>query len=155
MRKEIMADSPPATDANRGAWMDIGSHARVRLTSEDRAQPIECALQDRPGGGWKAASPGVQTIWINFDVPQAIRQIHLRFETREQRTQEFVIVASTDDGRSYREVVRQQFNFSAATTTENEDYFPNLSGTTDLKLTIVPDISGGSARATLLTLRIR
>ena len=136
--------------------MDVESHARVRLTSEDKNWPIESALQDRLSRGWKAAEPGPQTIWIDFDVPQAIREIHLRFEAAEQRTQEFVLLSSSDSGRSYREIVRQQFNFSPpATPAESENYFPHLTDVTDLKLTIIPDISGGDTRATLRALRIR
>lgn len=135
--------------------MDLASHGRVRLTSEDASHPIEGALQTLPELGWRAASSGPQTIWIDFDVPQTIREIHLRFEIAAPRTQEFVLLASTDGGRSYREIVRQQFNFSRQTTAEDEHYFPHLSGVTDLKLTIVPDISGGDATATLRALHVR
>jgi hypothetical protein len=136
--------------------MDLELHARVRLTSEDAAWPIESALQDRSGTGWRAAQPGPQTIWIDFDAPQAIHEIKLRFEATERRTQEFVLLWSNDGGRSYREIVRQQFNFSPdATPTQEETYFPRLTGVTGLKLTIIPDISGGDAPATLRALRIR
>ena len=38
---------------------------------------------------------------------------------------------------------------------ENESYVVNLPGITDLKLTIVPDISGGPACASLRRLRVR
>ena len=155
MRKEIVThESEPAAESI-SAWMDLASHGRVRLTSEEPAHPIEGALQNLPGLGWRAASPGPQTIWINFDVPQPIREIHLRFEIAEPRTQEFVLQASSDGGRSYREIVRQQFNFSPETTTEEERYFPHLGGVTDLKLMITPDISGGDALATLRALRVR
>ena len=135
--------------------MDLEAHGAVRLTSEDATRPIEYALQDGPSPGWRAGSPGPQTIWISFDAPQPIQQVQLRFEIAERRTQEFVLVASHDGGRSYNEIVRQQFNFSPETTTEDEHYFPNLSGVTDLKLTIVPNISGGPSLATLRALRIR
>jgi hypothetical protein len=156
MRKEIVAPAPESTAPSGGSWMDLDSHSRVRLTSEDSDQPIEFALQDHGGKGWKAAQPGAQTIWIDFDVPQAIREIHLRFDATEQRTQEFVLLWSGDDGRTYREIVRQQFNFSPPTTSiEEETYFPHLKGVTDLKLTIIPDVSDGDARATLRALRIR
>ena len=131
-------------------------NARVRLTSEDPACPIEFALQEHPGAGWKAAQPGLQTIWIDFGAPQAVDEIRVRFEATECRTQEFVLLWSSDGGKSYHEIVRQQFNFSPdATTMEDETYFPRLTGVTGLKLTIIPDISGGDARATLRALRIR
>ena len=155
MRKEIVAEASEPADSPRTAWMDIASHGRVRLTSEDGACPVEGALQDGSDHGWKAALSGPQTIWIDFDVPQAIREIYLRFECSEPRTQEFVLLASIDSGRSYREIVRQQFNFSPGTATQDEHYFPHLSAVSDLKLTIVPDISGGDSRATLRMLRVR
>jgi hypothetical protein len=51
--------------------------------------------------------------------------------------------------------VRQQYNFSPpATTSEREDYPVDLDGVTTLELTIVPDISGGPARASLAQLRL-
>jgi hypothetical protein len=136
--------------------MDL-ENARVRLTSEDAAWPIESALkEDQSGKGWKAAQAGAQTIWIDFAGPQPIQEIQLRFEATERRTQEFVLLHSNDGGRSYREIVRQQFNFSPeAAPAEDETYFPRLTGVTGLKLTIIPDISGGDARATLRALRIR
>lgn len=156
MRKEIVTQVSEAGDAAESAWMDLAAHGRVRLTSEDSSHPIEGALLDSSSGpGWRAAAAGPQTLWIDFDVPQMIREIHLRFEIAEQRTQEFVLLASSDGGRSYREIVRQQFNFSRETTTQDEHYFPQLSGVTDLKLVIVPNISGGDSRATLRTLRVR
>ena len=66
------------------------------------------------------------------------------------RTQEFVLRWPADEGRSYREVVRQQFNFSAPDTTrENEDYVVELEGVTSLECYIIPDISGGTSRALL------
>src|SRR5262249_43522510 len=133
MRKQIVSQASEPADASSTAWMDLESHGRVRLTSEDATWPIESALQDGSRHGWKADSPRRQTIWISFDVPQAIRQIHLRFEIAEHRTQEFVLLASSDGGLSYREIVRQQFNFSPATTSEDEHYFPHLNGITDLK----------------------
>jgi hypothetical protein len=84
-----------------------------------------------------------------------MRHIYLRFDAAEPRTQEFVLVSSNDGGVSYRDVVRQQYNFSMRSPREEENYFVHLNGVTDLKLTIVPDISGGDARATLQSLRIR
>lgn len=150
-----MAQGSEPADASGSVWMDLESHGLVRLTSEDASHPIEDALQNRPSRGWRAVSPGPQTIWIDFDVPQTIREINLQFQITERRTQEFVLLASTDSGSSYREIVRQQFNFSRETTTQDEHYFPHLSGVTDLKLTIVPDISGAHARASLRALRVR
>jgi len=60
---------------------------------------------------------------------------------------------SSDGGRSYREIVRQQYNFSPPdTTAEREDYYVDPDGVTNVELTIIPAIGGGAARATLAQL---
>jgi hypothetical protein len=62
---------------------------------------------------------------------------------------------SLDGGRSSREIVRQQWNFSSPDAVrEVEEYPVNLSGITALELIIVPDISGGTVRASLKSLRL-
>ena len=58
-------------------------------------------------------------------------------------------------GRSYREIVRQQYNFSPPDMTrELEDYTVDLVAVTALELRIIPDIGGGDARASIARLRI-
>ena len=91
-----------------------------------------------------------------FDRPQRVKRLHLEFHEDElERTQQFVLRWSPDGGQSYREIVRQQYNFSPpATTSEREDYAVDLDGVTALELNIVPDISGGPARASLAQLRL-
>ncbi len=156
MKKEIGDHAAEISGQAREPWLDLDAHAALRLTSENPAHPIESALQERNGAGWKTAHAGPQTIWLRFDSPQAISELHLRFEAIEQRTQEFLLLWSSDGGVTDREIVRQQFNFSpGAAMVEDENYFPDLANVTDLKLTIIPDISGGAARATLRALRIR
>jgi hypothetical protein len=60
----------------------------------------------------------------------------------------------TADG-PYREIVRQQYNFSPPDATdEREDYTVDVEGLTNLELSIVPDISGGPERASLAQLRV-
>jgi len=62
---------------------------------------------------------------------------------------------SPDNGRSYREVVRQQYNFSPPETCrEDEGYSVDLAGVTVLELSIVPDISGKDIPASLAWLRV-
>ena len=155
MKKQIIDDVPGVAPQARERWLDLDSCAEVRLTSEDPGNPIEGALEDGRATGWRAAKSGAQTIWLHFVRPQAIREVQLRFEATEHRTQEFVILWSGDGGVTYHEIVRQQFNFSPGASLEQETYLPNLSEVTDLKLTIIPDISGGSARAALRALRLR
>jgi len=51
--------------------------------------------------------------------------------------------------------VRQQYNFSPpGMSRELEDYVVDLDGLTMLELSIIPDISGGGARASLAQLRL-
>jgi hypothetical protein len=134
----------------------LQSLAQVELTSEDAANPIEGALVPSAGLGWRAAQAGEQTICLLFDQLQRLRRIQLLFDEDQQaRTQEFVLRWSPDGGQSYREVVRQQYNFSPpGVTREFEDYAVDLVGVTALELRIVPDISGGDARASVAQLRI-
>jgi hypothetical protein len=62
---------------------------------------------------------------------------------------------SPDSGRSFREIVRQQWNFSPPeTVSEVQEYQVELSDVTLLELSIIPDISGGTARAALQSLRL-
>jgi len=106
--------------------------------------------------GWRAADSGAQTIRLSFDKPQRLTRILLVFEeTDTERTQEFVLRWSGDGGRSFREIVRQQWNFSPPNTTrEIEEYPVQLSDVTVLELVIVPDISRGTACASLKSLRV-
>jgi hypothetical protein len=91
-----------------------------------------------------------------FDEPQRLARISLVFEeTETSRTQEFVLRWSGDGGRSFREIVRQQWNFSPPNATrEVEEFQVVLSDVTTLELVIVPDIARGSARASLTSLRL-
>lgn len=156
MRKEIIGGETGNLPRSTGPWLDLEHIARVRVTSEDPSHPIEAALRSDAGAGWRAAVPGEQTIWLHFDAPQSLRQIHLRFEVDEPRTQEFVLRWSDDHGATDRELLRQHYNFSPdGARVEEEDYVVALERVTVLALTIAPDIAGGIARATLRELRLR
>ncbi len=157
MRKYIIGHDPREVSATEQGWLDLERVAQVEITSEDVDFPIESALIPGTGKGWQAAQPGEQTIRLLFDEPLRVRRIHLVFQEDEQeRTQEFVLRWSPDGGQSYREILRQQFNFSPpGASREVEDYDVELSGVTILELKIVPDISGGNARASLAQLRLR
>jgi len=156
MRKRIIGRGLIDVAAAEPGWMDLERLAQVEITSEEVDYPIESALVPGAGPGWRAAQPGEQTIRLLFDEPRSLRQIHLMFHEGEQeRTQEFVLRWSPDGGQSYREILRQQYNFSPpAATREVEDYDIDLDGVTALELKIVPDISDGSAHASLAQLRI-
>jgi len=156
MRKRIITqgyhDIPPADQG----WLDLQHLAEVEITSEDPAFPIELAIISGDSAGWRAAEPGKQTIRILFDGPQRIKRIHLQFdENTQSRTHEFVLCWSKDGGKSYQEILRQQFTFSLPDTIcETEDYLVDLHGVSVLELRIVPDISGGSAHASLSKLQL-
>ena len=156
MRKRIIGHGPGEVAAAEPGWLDLEHLAQVEITSEDVDHPIESALIPGTGSGWRAAEPGEQTIRLRFDEPLRLKRIHLVFQEDEQeRTQEFVLRWSPDGGQSYREIVRQQYNFSPPETArEVEDYDVDLDAVTALELRIVPDISGGSARASLAQLRL-
>ena len=95
-------------------------------------------------------------IRLLFDAPQKLRCIRLLFvEDAQARTQEYVLKWSPDGGMSWRDIARQQYNFSPPDTVrELEDYRVELDSVSALELRIVPEISGGGARATLAQLRI-
>jgi hypothetical protein len=156
VRKQIINQEPQHVAPVDQGWLDLQSLAQVELTSEDAAYPIKAALIPNAGSGWRAAQAGKQTIRLLFDELQRVRRIQLLFlEDQQARTQEFVLLWSPDGGQSYREIVRQQYNFSPpGMTREFEDYVVDLAGVTALELRIVPDISGGDARASVAQLRI-
>jgi hypothetical protein len=155
MRKRIMTPTRATVHAQEG-WLDLERAATVEVTSEDEAFPIESSLSLEPRQGWRASQPGAQTIRLVFDGPQELKRISLVFEENEvTRTQEFVLQASSTPGVPFREIVRQQWNFSPPTSMrEIEEYSVELSNVGLLELTIVPDISGSAVRASLKSLRL-
>ena len=151
MRKRIIGSDTKASPDATGTWMDLEQSAEVEVTSEDASHPIEAALRSGSSGGWRAGEPGVQTIRLRFDQPQRVERMRVEFvEKSTSRTHEFVLRWSGDGGRSWREIVRQQYTFSPPDThREVEEYETKLDGVTALELRIVPEISGGEARASL------
>jgi hypothetical protein len=156
MRKQFIPPTPETVRPHGEGWLDLERAATVEVTSEEENFPVESALVLGVTRGWRAAVSGTQTIRLVFDQPQRLRRISLAFEEHETtRTQEFVLRASSDGGRSFREVVRQQWNFSPPQTVrELQAYEVELTDTTVLELIITPDISGGMARASVKSLRV-
>jgi len=130
--------------------------ASLEVTSEEHGYPIESALLRSEKRGWRAATPGTQVIRLIFDEPQKLKRIQLVFEDAEStRTQEFVLRWSSDSESSFREIVRQQWNFSQPDAVrETEDYAVEILGVKTLELVIVPDIQSSAARASLRNLRL-
>ena len=156
MRKRTIASTPDTIRGHGEGWLDLEHKAVVEVTSEEHDFPIESAFVSGETQGWRAATPGPQTIRLMFDQPQKLRQISLVFEEEKTpRTQEFVLRWSSDRGRSFREIVRQQWTFSPPDTIrEVEEYRFELPEVTVLELKIVPHISGGKACASLASLRL-
>ena len=156
MRKRLITPSPQAGTPRDEGWLDLDREAVVEVTSEQKDYPVEAALVSGEMRGWRAADSGAQTVRLIFDKPQRLTRISLVFEeTDTERTQEFVLRWSGDGGRSFREIVRQQWNFNLPNSMrESEEYQVRLSDVTMLELVIVPDISRGSARASLKSLRL-
>jgi hypothetical protein len=156
MRKRLITPTPETVRSRAEGWLDVERAAIVEITSEEKDFPVESIFVSGETRGWRAAEPGPQTIRLVFDQPQKLKQISLVFEENETaRTQEFVLRWSSDGGDSFREIVRQRWNFSPLQTIrEVEEYQVELSKVTVLELIIVPNVSGGAARASLKSLRL-
>jgi hypothetical protein len=156
MRKRIINHDAQRSAPGDEGWLDLEKLAQVEVSSEEAQRSIEAALL--PGGttGWRAAKPGQQLIRLMFDKPQNLRQIHLVFVERDQeRLQEYTLRWSSGVGGPYREIVRQQYNFSPpTTTTEVEDHTVNLDSCAELELSIVPDLRGSAAHAAIVEFRV-
>ena len=158
MRKRLIASIPQGSQvaAENQSWLDLESIAVVEITSEEKEFPIESALLPGEQRGWRAAVSGAQMIRLRFDQPQRLTRIWLSFEeTQATRTQEFVLRFSSDAAGPLSDIVRQQWNFSSPDAErETEDYAVELFDVAILELNIVPDMRGGPARASLLSLRV-
>jgi hypothetical protein len=156
MRKRLITPTPESIRTSGESWLDVEQQAVVEVTSEDQNYPVESAFVSEDARGWRASATGSQTIRLVFDQPQRLRCISLVFEENETaRTQEFVLRWSPDGGKSAKEIVRQQWNFSPPDSVrEVEKYQVELSAVTVLELIINPNIGGGVARASLKNLRL-
>jgi len=156
MRKKIIGQVQKEATIPERDWLNVEKLAEVEITSEDAAHPIESALGLRQTAGWRAAGPGKQTIRLLFTQPQRLQRIRLNFsEPLTARTQEYVLRWSPDGGQSFRDIVRQQWNFSPqGATSETEEHLIDLQPVTVLELSIIPDISRGNACASLAQMRL-
>ena len=157
MRKSLITPTPKTARPAAEDWLDLEHAAAVEVTSEEEGFPVESALLLGETRGWRAASSGAQTLRLVFDQPQTLKHVSLVFEEEQtERTQEFVLQWSADKGGPFREIIRQQWNFSPPNVIrEVEEYQLKLFDVTVLELTIVPDVSGGTARASLKSMRLR
>jgi hypothetical protein len=148
-----------ATRARAADEVDIASCAAIAYSSENPAHPVEHLLDERSGPGatrWISARPDViEQIVLEFDQPQTIsRLVYEVEEAVRERTQEVRVEVSEDRGRTYRQLLVQEYTFSPrGATYQREEQRLNLHQVSHLRLTIVPNKSG-SGTATLTSLRL-
>ena len=156
MQKRIINDVKATIPSIHSEWLDIEALAEIEISSENPEHPIEAALLPGLNHGWRAGEPGKQTIRVLFKQPQHIRCIQLEFlESAVHRTQEYVLRISKNNGESFQETLRQQWNFSPeGAPTESETHFLELSAVNIIELIITPDINNPMAFASLEKMRV-
>jgi len=158
IRKRLMNERS-LTSPNGPGEIDIAGHATLAYSSEDPDHPLEHLIDRRRGRGatrWASARQNsTEHIVLEFDHAQPISRLVYEVEECEQaRTQEIRVEVSTDHGRTYRQVLVQEYTFSPeGATFQHEDLRLDLPEITHLSLTIVPN-KGGSGVASLTSLRL-
>jgi hypothetical protein len=158
LRKQILEH--PTIPSSSGDEINVPAVATVLVTSESTDHPIEHVFDGSRGPGgtrWVAALPGEQTVILVFDEPQSIRRIIMEAEEQSvSRTQELAFGVSQDGGQTYRELLRQEFNFSpTGTTFEREEWAVSADNVTHLRLSLKPDKGNQMCVATLTTLALQ
>jgi F5/8 type C domain len=158
LRKRAL-EADAATSAGTADEIDIAGCATIAYSSEKPAHPVEHLLDGHSGPGgtrWISARPDViEQIIVEFDQPQAIsRLVYEVEEAVRERTQEVRVEVSEDGGRTYRQILVQEYTFSpGGATYQREEQRLNLLQVSRLRLTIVPN-KNGSGTATLTALRL-
>lgn len=148
-----------AASAGVADEIDIANCATIAYSSEDPAHPVEYLLDARSGPGatrWRSARPDViELLVLEFDRPQAISRLLYEVEEAErERTQEVRVEVSEDRGRTYRQILVQEYTFSPrGATYQREEQRLNVHQASHLRFTIVPN-KNGSGTATLTALRL-
>ena len=158
MRKRLMSERPSMSAAGPGE-IDMARLAMFTYSSEHPQHPLDHLIDRSCGrGGTRWASgraDATEHIELEFDYPQRIsRLVYEVEESVKERTQEVRVDVSVDGGRTYRQVLAQDYTFSPhGATFQHEDLRLDLTGVTHLSLTVVPN-KGGSGVATLTSLRL-
>jgi hypothetical protein len=158
LRKHLMSEQSSLSPEGPGE-IDIGSQATLAYSSEDPNHPLEHLIDGHSGRGgtrWASARPdATERIVLEFDHSQRIsRLVYEVEECLRERTQEVRVEVSADQGRTYRQVLAQDYTFSPqGATFQHEELRLDLPAITHLRLTIVPN-KGGSGVATLTSLRL-
>jgi hypothetical protein len=152
-------EAEAAANAGAAGEIDIASCATLAYSSEQSDHPVEHLLDGNSGPGatrWISARPDtIEHILVEFDRPQTISRLVYEVEEAErERTQEVRVEVSEDGGRTYRQILVQEYTFSPrGATYQREEQRFNLSQVSQLRLTIVPN-KNGSGTATLIALRL-
>lgn len=158
LRKHVLTDLP-VDRARKSDVKDIPALATVLVTSEAPDHPVDHLFDasDGPGGTrWIAATNGEQTLVLAFDAPQTVRAVGIEAEEpAATRTNVLIVSLSDDGGRTYRERIRQEFNFSPGTSFEREEWSMPAEQVTHVRVVIQPDKGNAPHRATLTSLTVR
>ena len=158
LRKRLL-EAEATTSAGTDHGINIVGCAAIAFSSESPAHPIEHLFDEHSGPGatrWISARPDtVERIIVEFDEPQSIsRLVYEVEETVRERTQEVRVEVSENEGRTYRQFLVQEYNFSPREATyQREELRLNLLQVSRFRLTVVPN-KNGSGTATLTTLRL-
>jgi hypothetical protein len=157
IRKRRLVPDQPSGGA--GEALDLASCATIGFSAEDPEHPVDNLLDDHDGPGgtfWSSDRPNTpEQLVVEFDTPRDLsRLVYEVEETRAERTQAVRVEASRDSGRTYRDLLMQEYVFSPhGATFQREDIRLQATALTHLRLTIVPN-KGGSGKATLTSLRL-
>jgi hypothetical protein len=156
VRKRLLGAAARAMAADE---IEIARCATILFSSERPDHPVEHLLDGSSGPGgsrWIAGSADeTEEIVVEFDRPQPVSRLVYEVEERErERTQEVRVEVSEDGGRSWRQILAQEYNFSPrGATFQHQDQRFERRRASHLRLLIVPN-KNGSGAATLTTLRL-
>jgi hypothetical protein len=74
MRKRVIAPIPQDIRPHDQRWLDLERAASVEVTSEEKNYEIDSAVVFGETRGWRAATPGTQTVRLLFDHRSGISQ---------------------------------------------------------------------------------
>src|SRR5690349_24774718 len=100
MRKQIVSHLQRESPSANATWLDLEALARVEVTSEDAAHPIESALLTVGATGWRAENAGEQTVLSSSKRRRGSDASACSFERRRRRVRK----SSSCAGRQRRKV---------------------------------------------------
>ena len=143
--KPIRRRPAPRTRSISPAARRSPTHQRIRLTRSSICW-TDCSRPRRPR--WISARPDTtEHIVIEFDRPQTIsRLVYEVEETMRERTQEVRVEVSEDGGRSYRQILVQEYNFSPGEPPISAKNSASISGRSPISVSRLFQIRADPAR---------